>query len=41
MVAAAEVNDSFCWWQVLVIVSTLILLCLSPYLVFIGTLILA
>ncbi|MFT6269480.1 MAG: hypothetical protein ACJAVV_002306 [Alphaproteobacteria bacterium] len=39
MVAATEVNDPFSWWYVLAIVGTLVLLCLSPYLVYIGPLI--
>ncbi|GAC28118.1 hypothetical protein GPAL_1245 [Glaciecola pallidula DSM 14239 = ACAM 615] len=39
MVAATAVNDSFCWWQLIAIVGALVLLCLSPYLIFIGTLI--
>jgi hypothetical protein len=39
MVAATEVNDSFNWWYALGIVLTLVLLCLSPYLAYIGKLI--
>jgi len=39
MFAATAVNDPFSWWYVLGIVGTLVLLCLLPYLVFIGKLI--
>jgi hypothetical protein len=39
MVAVTAKNDPFGWWYALAIVSALVLLCLSPYLVFIGTLI--
>jgi hypothetical protein len=38
MVAATEVNDPFNWWYVLGIVGSLVLLCLSPYLTYIGKL---
>ncbi|MFT5282684.1 MAG: hypothetical protein ACI94Z_001516 [Yoonia sp.] len=34
-----QVNDSFNWWYMLGIVGALIVMCLSPYLIFIAKLI--
>ena len=39
MIAETQVNDSFNWWYALGIVGTLVVLCLSPYLIFIAKLI--